>query len=97
MSTAFPAAGGVLTAMTTTAAQGGRSVVLSHTDAGCGAGYLARVSAGLSAGMVPTLSGWGDEGSGAEMSWLDVPPCAASQGCGGGVAAVYSGFSVQSM
>lgn len=95
VSTSFPAPGGALAAMTTTAAQGGRAVLLSHTDASCGAGYLERVSAGLGAGMVPTLSLWGDEGSGGDMGWLDSPPCPASQGCAGGALSVtYSALSV---
>jgi hypothetical protein len=99
VTTEFPAGanGTVLSAVTTTLWQGGRSVVLSHVDSTCGVGYLERVSAGMMQGMVPTLSVWGNEASGDDMTWLDSPPCDASQGCNGGVSALFSDISVRSL
>ena len=99
VTTEFPAGanGTVLSAVTTTLWQGGRSFVLSHVDATCGAGYLERVSAGLMQGMVPTLSVWGDKASGSDMTWLDSPPCDASQGCNGAVSALFTDISVRSL
>lgn len=92
----MPAPNGTLAAVTTTLWQGGRSVVLAHVDATCGAGYLERVSAGLARGMVPTLSVWGSESSGADMTWLDSPPCDAATGCNAGVKATFYDISVTS-
>ena len=95
--TEMPAPSGTLAAVTTTLFQGGRAVVMAHADAGCGAGYLERVSAGLSKGMVPTLSVWGSTASGADMAWLDSPPCDAGQGCSAAVRATFSDISVRSL
>lgn len=93
--TAFPTdpATGNLASVTTTVAQGAASFVLSHTDATCGAGYLAAMTAPLAAGMVPAISVWGD--SGQTMSWLDVPPCSLAASCADATAqGVFSDFSI---
>jgi len=95
VSTVFPTdpATGMLAAMTTTISQGGASFVLSHTDANCGAGYLAAMTAPLASGMVPTFSVWGD--SGPTMSWLDEPPCDAATSCNSATAgASYTDLSI---
>lgn len=62
-----------LSSVTTTLSQGNQNVVLVHTDSQCGGGYLERLTGALAAGMVPTLSLWGDAAG--SMSWLDQPPC----------------------
>jgi cellulase len=82
VSTAFHAApsGNVTDIVTTlTQAGSGSSVVLSHSDSNCGAGYLSSMSTALKTGMVPIFSLWGD--TAATMSWLDEPPCSASASC----------------
>ena len=80
--TSFQSAGGVFSRMTTVLSQdgGAANVTVVHDAATCGgAEYLSSLTDALSAGMTLVLTSWG--GSGATMSWLDVPPCDASQAC----------------
>jgi cellulase len=91
VSTHFAASGGQLTGITSTIAQGSRAVVLVHTDAQCGGGYLERLSSALQAGMVPALSLWGDAAGG--MSWLDQPPC-GGESCDPSSTASFSNIAI---
>ena len=98
--TSFPVdAQGALAAVTTLVRQGAASFSLDHTPAGCGSKWnTATMTAALAAGMVPTFSLWGGTTSGSDMAWLDSPPCAASQGCGGdGTIALFSNFAVTTL
>ena len=99
--TAFPTdAAGALAAVTTLVRQGGASFTLAHTPAGCGAAHwsTSAMTAALAGGMVPTFSLWGSTASGSDMTWLDAPPCPASQGCSGaGTVAVFSNFAVTAL
>lgn len=70
-----------LTRVLTTLSQPRRQpVLIDNRDSDCRQpGYLEQLTHALAAGMVPTLSVWGDSAS--TMSWLDVPPCSTSQNC----------------
>ena len=97
--TSFPVdSDGSLAAVDTLVRQGGASFLLSHTPAGCGTHWSDTLTAPLAAGMVPVFSLWGDSSSGSDMTWLDVPPCSASTGCGGdATVALFSNFAIASL
>ena len=97
--TSFPVdSQGALAAVSTVVKQGGASFTLSHTPGGCGSHWSSTLTAALAGGMVPTFSLWGDTASGADMTWLDQPPCSASQGCGGaGTTALFSNLAITAL
>ena len=98
--TAFPVdARGDLAAVDTLVRQGAASFRLLHTPAGCGAEHWSdSLSPALAGGMVPTFSLWGDRTSGADMAWLDVPPCDAARGCGGdGTLALFTNLAISTL
>jgi hypothetical protein len=89
---------GSLAAVTTLVNQGEASFTLNHTPGGCRSHWAPTMTEALAGGMVPTFSLWGDKSSGGDMTWLDSPPCSASQGCGGdGTIALFSNFAVTAL
>lgn len=74
-------ADGNLTSIVSTFSQGASSFSMAHTDALCGASYLAGMTRALADGMVPALSVWGDTSSGSDMTW-----CVISAHLGGAAA-----------
>jgi len=97
--TMFPVdAAGRLAAVDTLVKQGAQSFHLVHTPDTCGTHWSDTLNAPLAAGMVPVFSLWGDTTKGADMTWLDVPPCSPATGCGGdGTLALFSNFAVSAM
>ena len=97
--TSYPVdASGRLAAVNTLVKQGAASFALPHTPGSCGEHWTDALSAGIAGGMVPTFSLWGNSDSGSDMTWLDSPPCGASQGCGGSSAvATFSNFAVTAL
>jgi Glycosyl hydrolase family 7 len=83
---------GNLVSVATLLSQGSNSLALPHTDKNCGAAYLESMSEAM-VSMVPIWSLWSGE-SGADMSWLDVPPCDVSVACDRSCYATYSNIAI---
>ena len=89
---------GNLASVNTLVTQGVASFRLLHTPDSCGSHWSDTLTPALMGGMVPTFSLWGGTTSGSDMTWLDVPPCSASTGCGGdGTFALFSNLAVKSL
>jgi hypothetical protein len=83
---------GNLVSVRTVLSQGMNSLALPHTDKNCGADYLETMSDAMQA-MVPIWSVWSGS-TGADMSWLDVPPCDVNVACNRNCYAAYSNIAI---
>ena len=57
--------------------------------------YLQSVAAAVEHGLVAQMSLWG--GAASAMSWLDEPPCGASEDCDPDAVATWSNFAIRAM
>jgi len=91
VSTTFTTSGGQLSEITSVISQNSNYYKVVH-DSSCGASYLPSMTDSFNQGMVVVFSYWGDAGS--EMSWLDVPPCDASQSCNDNTFVTFSNIQI---
>lgn len=83
---------GTLQQIRTVLTQGSGSYTIIHNDDECSAGEMASMNTAIQNGMVMVMSIWG--GHGADMSWLDSPPCSSSKNCSATSTATYSNFAI---
>jgi len=76
----FQTSGGSLSRIVTTFSQEDRSFSITHDDGICGGGYLSSMTSAFKQGMVITTAYW-SPATGAELDWLDIPPCNADENC----------------
>jgi len=88
----FITSNGELARINTMISQNGKQFGFSHDDGRCGGGYLSSLTDAFKTGMVVVFSYWGDSGS--SMSWLDVPPCDASQNCDDNTFVTFSNIQI---
>jgi len=88
----FSSSQGVLSKITTTFSQNGRTFSVIHDPSRCGSDYLSSLTQAVSQGMTVALSYWGDTGS--TMSWLDVPPCDINTPCNTAGQVTFSNFTL---
>jgi len=96
VTTAFPQGpGGTLASVTTTLTQAGRSVVMSHTDASCGAEKLSQMAVSLANGLVPVLSLQGAQGTVGGM--LAAGVCASGGSCSAAASVTFSDVALTTL
>jgi hypothetical protein len=81
-----------LVGMEVTYSQSGRNFTLVPTT---DASYLQSLTEAMEHGLVAQMSLWG--GAASVMSWLDEPPCSASEDCDPTAVATWSNFAVRSL
>ena len=84
--------GAALVGMEVTYSQSGRNFTLVPTT---DARYLQSLTEAMEHGLVAQMSLWG--GAASVMSWLDEPPCGASEDCDPTAVATWSNFAVRSL